>query len=192
MNKVEKGAEPYDILGRALQTAPVRDRRDRFIYADYSTYLPEDILIKVDRMSMANSLEVRVPFLDHHLFEFVLALPFRMRFRHGRGKYFLRKLAARCLPPSILKPRKQGFTVPLSNWLQDDLGDKVAGLFRSKSFKERGIIRPESALKLPSLTRSNQYDLSCRIWSLVVLEAWARVWLAGEDYHHPLFDEVPA
>jgi len=68
----------------------------------------------------------------------------------------------------------------------------VAGLFRSKSFKERGIIRPESALKLLSMNRSNQYDLSYRIWSLVVLEAWARVWLDGEDYHQPLFYEVPA
>ncbi|MBT8367287.1 MAG: asparagine synthase (glutamine-hydrolyzing), partial [Deltaproteobacteria bacterium] len=191
MNKVAKTVNQNDLLDRVLQTAPVRDRRDRFIYADFSTYLPEDILMKVDRMSMANSLEVRVPLLDHHFIKFVLALPFRMRFRHGRGKYLLRRLAARYLPPSILKPRKQGFTVPLSNWLQDDLGDKVAGLFRSKSFKERGIIRPESALKLLSLNRSNRYDLSYRIWSLVVLEAWARVWLDGEDYLQPLFYDFP-
>ena len=191
LKKVGKTDDQNNFLDRVLQAAPVRDRRDRFIYADFSTYLPEDILTKVDRMSMANSLEVRVPLLDHHFIEFVLTLPFRMRFRHGRGKYLLRKLAERYLPPSILKPRKQGFTVPLSNWLKSDLGDKIAGLFRSESFKERGIIRPESALKLLSLNRSNQYDLSYRIWSLVVLEAWARVWLDGEDYHQPLFHEIP-
>lgn len=191
LKRITKPADQTDYLDRVLQSAPVRDRRDRFIYADFSTYLPEDILMKVDRMSMANSLEVRVPLLDHHFIEFVLTLPFRMRFRCGRGKYLLRKLATRYLPPSILKPRKQGFTVPLSNWLQGDLADQIESLFRSRAFKARGIIRPESALKLIALNRTNRYDLSYRIWSLVVLEAWARVWLDGEDYHQPLFYGIP-
>ena len=95
-------------IEKMLQTAQVRDERDRFIYADLCAYLPEDVLFKVDRMSMANSLEVRVPLLDHLFLEWVLQLPFGMRYCRGRGKYLLRKLAARYLPPEILKPRKQG------------------------------------------------------------------------------------
>jgi asparagine synthase (glutamine-hydrolysing) len=129
---------------------------------------------------MANGLEVRVPFLDHHLVEWVLRLPFSMRFRRAHGKYLLRKLAARYLPPIILKPRKQGFTVPMGRWLHGDLGAMVAELFSSKTFKQRGIIRPEAALALLTMHRSKRYELGHRIWSLVILEIWARVWLDGQ------------
>jgi asparagine synthase (glutamine-hydrolysing) len=164
---------------RVLHMAPVFDSRDRFLYADLRVYLPEDVLFKVDRMSMANGLEVRVPFLDHHLVEWVLRLPFSMRFRRAHGKYLLRKLAARYLPPIILKPRKQGFTVPMGRWLHGDLGAVVEELFSSKTFKQRGIIRPQAALALLAMHRSKRYELGHRIWSLVILEMWARVWLDG-------------
>jgi asparagine synthase (glutamine-hydrolysing) len=139
--------------------------------------LPEDVLYKVDRMSMANSLEVRVPLLDPLLLEWILRLPFAMRFRHGRGKYLLRKLAARYLPPDVLKPRKQGFTVPLGRWLHGKLSHWVEDLFRSSSFEQRIIVKPQAALELLAMHRSRRYDLSHRIWSLVILELWAQVWL---------------
>ncbi len=171
--------------GNMLRRAPVSDERDRFMYADLCRYLPEDVLYKVDRMSMANSLEVRVPFLDHRLLEWILRLPFGLRFRHGRGKYLLRKLAARYLPSEVLKHRKQGFTVPLGRWLHGKLSDWVEDIFRSPSFRQRGIVRPEAALEMLAMHRSRRYELGHRIWSLVILEAWARVWLDGR---HP--DEV--
>jgi asparagine synthase (glutamine-hydrolysing) len=168
-------------LEKMLQTAQVCDERDRFIYADLCAYLPEDVLFKVDRMSMANSLEVRVPLLDHFFLEWALQLPIGMRFRKGHGKYLLRKLAERYLPPVILKPRKQGFTVPMGHWLRGELLDPVTRLFNSKSFRQRGIVRPQNALELLNMHRSNRYDLGHRIWSLVILEVWARVWLDGQD-----------
>lgn len=133
-------------------------------------------------MSMANSLEVRVPLLDHRLLEWILRLPFSMRFRRTRGKYLLRKVASRYLPPVILKPRKQGFTVPVGLWLHGELGDLVADLFSSESFKLRGIVRPEAALELLAMHRSRRYELGHRIWSLVILEVWARVWIDGQDF----------
>ena len=151
--------------------------RDRFIHADLCRYLPEDVLFKVDRMSMANSLEVRVPLLDHHLMEWVLRLPFDMRFRAGRGKYLLRKLAVRYLPPEILKPRKQGFTIPIGDWLRGELGNWVEGLFRSPSFENRRIIRKDAALELLAMHRTGRYELGHRIWQLVMFEVWARLWL---------------
>jgi len=173
-------------LDSALCGAPLRDSRDRFTYADLRFYLPEDVLFKVDRMSMANALEVRVPLLDHQLLEWVLRLPLSLRYRRGRGKYLLRKVAARYLPHTILKPRKQGFTVPVDRWLHGELGDMVAALFSSKTFEQRGIIRPQAALALLSMHRSKRYDLSHRIWSLAIFEVWARVWLDGQDTFQPL------
>lgn len=177
---------PTDIE-KILQTAPVRDERDRFIYADLCVYLPEDVLFKVDRMSMANSLEVRVPLLDQHFLTWVLRLPFGFRYRQGYGKYLLRKLAARYLPPIILKPRKQGFTVPMGRWLRGALLDPVMKFFKSENFIERGIVKPQAALKMLNMHRSNRYELGHRIWSLIVLEVWARVWLDGQDTEESIF-----
>jgi len=164
-------------LSETLRDAPVRDRRDRFPYADLRVYLPEDVLFKVDRMSMAHGLEVRVPLLDHHLLEWLLRLPFSMRYRRGYGKYLLRKVAARYLPSLILEPRKQGFTVPIGRWLRSELGEMVARVFSSQSFRDRGILRPEAALTLLAMHQSEQFDLGHRIWSLFMLEIWARVWI---------------
>jgi len=177
-------------LSVVLGSAPTRDRRDRFLYTDLRIYLPEDVLFKVDRMSMANGLEVRVPLLDHKLLEWVLRLPFSMRYRHRRGKHLLRKVAGRYLPPVILKPRKQGFTVPIGRWLYGDLGQVVEALFSSKDFKERKIVRPQAALALLAMHRSRRYQLEHRIWSLVILEVWARVWLDGKDVSRVLSREL--
>jgi len=181
---------PREYLDGFLKGALVRDSRDRFLYADLCAYLPEDVLFKVDRMSMANALEVRVPFLDHHFLEWVLKLPFSMRYRHGRGKYLLRKLAARYLPSVILKPRKQGFTVPIGEWLHAELGDLVKRLFSSNTFKRRGIVRPQAALGLLNMHRSKNYELGHRIWSLVILEVWARVWLDGQNAEQSLLSLI--
>ncbi len=173
--------DPMQDLKNHLVSAPVRDRRERFIYSDLCNYLHEDVLFKVDRMSMAHGLEVRVPLLDHQLLEWLFRLPFRMRFQNGRGKYLLKKVAARYLPPPILKPRKQGFTVPIGRWLHGELGDTVAAIFSSRIFAERGFIRPNAAISLLKMHRSGRYDLGHRIWSIVIFEVWARIWLDGQN-----------
>ena len=180
------GGDAVDGLRGLLRDAPVRDPREAFLHADLSGFLPDDILFKVDRMSMAHSLEVRVPLLDHHLLEWVLRLPWAMRFRRGRGKYLLRRVAARYLPAPILKPRKQGFTVPVGRWLHGELGDLARALFASKAFGGRGIIRQDKALQLLAMHRSGRYELGHRIWSLVVLETWCRVWLDGQSHAQSL------
>jgi asparagine synthase (glutamine-hydrolysing) len=168
---------PESSTAGLLNLAPVRDRRDRFVFIDLRRYLPDDVLFKVDRMSMAHSLEVRVPLLDHLLLEWVLSLPFDMRFRHGRGKYLLRKLAARYLPAEVLIPRKQGFTIPIGRWLRGELHDRVDALFHSPSFERRGIIHPQAARDLLAMHGSRRYELGHRIWQIVLLEMWARIWL---------------
>jgi asparagine synthase (glutamine-hydrolysing) len=177
ISQISDGNLPH--LEKMLQTAQVSDERDRFMYADLCAYLPEDVLFKVDRMSMANSLEVRVPLLDHLFLEWVLQLPIEMRFRRGHGKYLLRKLAERYLPPVTLKPRKQGFTVPMGQWLRGELLDPIIKLFNSQSFRQRNIVSPQSAMELVKMHCNKHHDLGHRIWSLVVLEVWARVWQDG-------------
>jgi asparagine synthase (glutamine-hydrolysing) len=159
----------------------VRDKRDRFLYADLCAYLPEDVLFKVDRMSMVHSLEVRVPLLDQHLLSWVLRLPFDLRYRRARGKYLLRKVAARYLPPSILRPRKQGFGIPIGRWLRGELMQPVREMFLSERFQRRGIIRPQAALELLKMHSGRRYELGHRLWSLVIFEAWARIWMDGQS-----------
>ncbi len=166
--------EPLNILQESLSK---RQGESRFCVTDFNYYLPEDVLFKVDRMSMAHGLEVRVPLLDHKLLEWEMALPLDMRFRDGHGKYLLRKVAARYLPADILKPRKQGFTIPIGDWLRGDLGQWVESLFLSDTFKQRGIFKPEKVLELLRLHQSGKLELGHRIWSLIVLEMWFREWM---------------
>jgi len=186
------GRNAEDGLRGLLREAPVRDPREALLHADLLGFLPEDILFKVDRMSMAHSLEVRVPLLDHHLLEWVLRLPWAMRFQRGRGKHLLRRVAARYLPASIVKPRKQGFTVPVGRWLHGALGDLARALFASEAFAARGIVRQDRALQLLAMHRSGRFDLGHRIWSLVVLETWCRVWLDGQSHTQSLRAMVEA
>ncbi len=167
-------ADPINILSDRLQCAA---GSERFAATDLAWYLPEDVLFKVDRISMAHGLEVRVPLLDHQLVEWMMQLPLEMRFRAGRGKYLLRKVAARYLPAKILQPRKQGFTIPVGHWLRGELGCKVEAMFASPEFANRGIIRPERAMDLLKMHRSGRFELGHRIWSLVMLEQWFRVWM---------------
>jgi len=168
--------EPIDILRDALA---LQTNESRFAHTDLSWYLPEDVLFKVDRMSMAHSLEVRVPLLDHQLLEWEMALPLQMRFRDGHGKYLLRKVAERYLPAEILKPRKQGFTIPMGQWLRGELGAWAQTLFLSQEFKQRGIFEPNKVLSLLDMHQSGKYELGHRIWSLIVLELWFRAWIDG-------------
>ncbi|MBL4760995.1 MAG: asparagine synthase (glutamine-hydrolyzing) [Mariprofundaceae bacterium] len=167
-------SEPTDILHDALVK---HEGEARFSHADLNWYLPEDVLFKVDRMSMAHGLEVRVPLLDHTLLEWEMSLPLGLRFKDGRGKYLLRKVAARYLPSNILKPRKQGFTIPIGEWLRGDLGEWTESLFVSDSFAGRGIFKPEKVLELLRLHQSGMYELGHRLWSLIVLEMWFREWM---------------
>jgi len=165
---------PMDRLHEILNA---HEGESRFSHADFNWYLPEDVLFKVDRMSMAHGLEVRVPLLDHRLLEWEMSLPLGMRFYGGHGKYLLRKVAARYLPAAILQPRKQGFTIPIGAWLRGDLGRWVESLFLSQSFAQRGIFDVQRVLNLLKLHQTGRYELGHRIWSLVVLEVWFREWI---------------
>jgi len=174
--------DPQNMLRNKINAFDVNNWKERFPVADLMYYLPEDVLFKVDRMSMAHGLEVRVPLLDYSLVEWIMQLPWHLRCRRGIGKYLLKKVAKKYLPPLILKPRKQGFTVPINRWLKGDIGTMTKRIFQSRTFANRNIINPDKAMSLLNLHQSNRYELGHRIWSLLFLEIWFRVWV---DHQSP-------
>jgi asparagine synthase (glutamine-hydrolysing) len=144
---------------------------------DFASYLPDDILVKLDRTAMANSLEGRAPFLDHRLVGFAARLPAHLRVRGRRGKHLLRRVAARWLPPDVLAKRKQGFGIPLARWFRGPLAPLAADLFASRAFRERGLLRPAAARHYLDQHRRGHGDYGEVLWLMVSLELWARRYL---------------
>lgn len=154
-----------------------RSALDRAVAFDLQSYLPDDILVKLDRMAMANSLEGRSPFLYPPLADFALRLPESLRIRQGRGKYLLREVARRWLPAQLLDKPKQGFAVPLAEWFRGPLRELAADTFASRRFRERGLIDPDAANALLDEHVRGDADRRESLWQLVCLELWAQRFL---------------
>ena len=153
-------------------------------YIDVETYLPDDILTKVDRASMLVSLESRVPLLDHKFMEFVATIPLSLKLRHGAGKYILKQAMADLLPPDILSRRKMGFGVPLASWFRHELRDMTRDLLLSPRARQRGLVRPAAVEELLRIHDEGR-DCSPRLWALVSLELWCREWLDRQPARTP-------
>jgi asparagine synthase (glutamine-hydrolysing) len=143
---------------------------------DAVTELPGDILVKVDRTSMACSLEVRSPFLDHRLVQWALALPDSVRSRRGETKPLLRDAVRALLPPEIASAPKRGFGVPLSEWMRGQLGVVAAEVLLDPQTTSRGLIHPDYAAFVLQANAAG-HSLGPRIWQLLVLELWARMYV---------------
>ena len=139
---------------------------------DAETYLPEDVLTKVDRMSMAHSIESRVPLLDNEVIEFASSLPASMKIKGGRRKHVLKEVAATLLPAEILDRRKQGFGVPLGTWFRGNLRELFADTLLSPASLQRGYFQPLFVRQLVDEHLSGKRDHSLRLWQLVVFEKW--------------------
>src|SRR5262249_11574377 len=144
-------------------------------YADLHGYLPRDILTKVDRMSMAHSIEARVPLLDHTLVEFAATIPPELQLRNGTTKYAFKRALEGILPPAILSRPKHGFAVPLGRWFRGGLAGFVRDLLLSRPSRDRGIIDPASIERL--LMRHQRRNLDFQLWSLITFELWCRLFL---------------
>ena len=173
---------PYaDGAARELErraALPVADATRRAQLLDLALYLPDDLLVKVDIASMANSLEVRAPFLDRSLVEYALQLPTSLMIRGKRRKWVLRKAFADTLPPENLARRKQGFGVPIGRWLRQELRPLLDEVVLSNSALERGYLRPH-AVRTMVAEHLAGVDHSHRLWSLLVLELWHREFAIG-------------
>jgi asparagine synthase (glutamine-hydrolysing) len=139
---------------------------------DVETYLPEDILTKVDRMSMAHSIEARVPLLDNAVIDFAASLPAALKIRDGRRKHVLKEVAARFLPGELIDRRKQGFGVPLDAWFRGNLRELFADTLLSARCLQRGYFQPAFVRGLIHEHVSARRDHTFRLWQLVVLERW--------------------
>ncbi len=143
-------------------------------YVDLKTYLVDNILTKVDRMSMAASIEARVPLLDHRLVEFALNLPPELKRHRGESKVILRRVMAGRLPDAVLQKPKQGFSIPLKHWLGGPLRPLLMDLLSPGSVRQRGFFRPETVDRWIDEHLAGRVNHSHRLWSLMVLELWQR------------------
>jgi asparagine synthase (glutamine-hydrolysing) len=150
---------------------------DQIFYLDHTTYLPDDILTKVDIASMACSLETRPPFLDHRLVEFMATLPAALKMKAGQTKYILRRVAANLLPSAVLERPKVGFGLPIRRWMQDDLYTLASDVLQDETFRQRELFNPETVTQMLSAHRQSEHDYGHQLYQLVVFELWARTFL---------------
>ena len=144
---------------------------------DAATYLPGDLLRKADLASMAHSLELRSPFLDHHVLELTLALPDSLKMDGRRGKVALRRAFADLLPPEIAGRGKRGFGVPLASWFRGELQEPARDLLLDARARSRGWFRPRTVERMLADHAAGRADHGHRLWCLVMLELWQRLWV---------------
>lgn len=183
------GHDPLERQRQMFAQTPALDTAARMQYVDTDMYLPDDILVKVDKASMFNSLETRAPLLDQRLVAYVASLPSSLRTRDDTLKYLLKKAAAGILPESVLSRRKQGFGVPLDRWFRGELTEYASAVLDTPRARERGIFRPDFA---PSLLKrhsnTNLMKHGRMIWALLCLELWFQAYIdrpAAEAWSDP-------
>jgi asparagine synthase (glutamine-hydrolysing) len=166
---------PENVMYKYFQEAPAADPVSQMLYVDTKTYLVGDILTKVDRMSMATSLEVRVPILDHLFVEWVTGLPASWKLRGRQQKYILRKLAERVgVPRQAMDRPKQGFAVPLVHWMRNELKGLIQSVLLEPRALQRGYFNPKSVRCLLEEHFEERRNHSHEIWRLLMLELWHR------------------
>jgi asparagine synthase (glutamine-hydrolysing) len=169
---VARGVQPTVRLFDSLYAESDGDELDRLQYLDAKLYLPADILVKVDRMSMLHSLEARVPFLDRAMMELSRRIPSRLRLRGMTTKYLLRRAMAERLPPSVVNGKKRGFNVPMPSWLAGGLRDFTRDVLSPQRLRRQGLFKAAAVDRLVADHLARRVDHSRAIWTLLVLSVW--------------------
>jgi len=173
---VQKGQEPPNFLSDRSQRSQSLDFRRHLMFLDAVLYLPDDILVKVDRASMAVGLETRAPYLDHRVAEFTARLPLAMKFRNGQGKWILRRLLDRYVPAELVDRPKKGFSLPIGEWLRGPLRDWAEDLMNEDRLRREGFFHPNSVRSRWHEHVTRQRDLRHHLWSLLMFQAWLDEW----------------
>jgi asparagine synthase (glutamine-hydrolysing) len=179
-------ADPQQFLDAAFTASSGRDPVTSASLADLVTYLPGDLMTKVDIASMAQGLECRQPLLDYRVVELAAQMPGRLKFRHGRGKRILLEAFADLLPRPIRRRRKMGFGVPLEHWFRQELKDYVRQVLLDRQTLGRGYFRPQAVARLIDDHQQGRFDHSARLWALLMLELWHRQWAVKNHEYNGL------
>ena len=173
--------QEYDALGAAFASTTSAYEVNRMLAVDAATQLPDDLLLLTDRMSMAVSLECRVPLLDHELVELAARIPERAKIRDGRLKHVMKNALADLLPRDILDRKKRGFGAPMGAWLKRELAPVMREALAPEALARRGLFRPGPVAELIAAHAANREDGTDRLLALLNLELWARIYLDGRD-----------
>jgi asparagine synthase (glutamine-hydrolysing) len=153
---------------------------NKSMYLDVKSYLVDNILVKVDRMSMAASLEARVPFLDHRMVEFALSIPHELKIRNFKTKYILKKMAKRVLPDNIINKPKQGFSIPMKTWLKGPVKSMMTDMLSYDRIRSQGIFNADYIDTLIREHLENQSNHSHKLWSLILFQLWTDKFFKGK------------
>ena len=171
-------AHPFRRFEQYYDEGPATEPLSRLLYLDTKTYLPADILTKVDRLSMAASLEARCPILDHEFVEWVASLPLKYKFRDGTRKYIFKKFAERLgIPGRLLHRRKSGFSMPLAHWMRHGLKDSLLGILTEPRTLQRGYFKPTAIRRLVDEHTRERRNHAGALWLLLMFELWHRNFL---------------
>jgi asparagine synthase (glutamine-hydrolysing) len=169
--------ESFDAIGSAFSAADADDALNRMMMVDAETQLPDDLLMLTDKMSMATSLECRVPLLDHELVELAARMPENVKIRGGRLKHAMKNALADVLPPDILGRQKRGFGTPIGAWLKDGLKPLLTRMLDEPTIARRGLFDYQEVSKLIAHHEANRIDGTDQLVALMNLEIWSRIYL---------------
>jgi len=177
-----EGVSSFNLLEPAMRGADARDPLARFATLDLRHYLPDDILTKVDRMSMAHSLELRAPLLDYRLVEFAARLPSRLKIAGGESKVILKRAFGDLLPPTVLKQRKRGFSPPIEEWLREELRPMLDEALHDRRIEEAGFFRLDEMRTMAEEHFSRRRSRRSLLWRFLFFTRW---------YHKHLEQNAP-
>jgi asparagine synthase (glutamine-hydrolysing) len=179
-----------DFLRELFRRGHALDPLNRLAYVDMASFLSGNCLEYADRMSMANSLEVRCPFTDHHVLEFGLAIPFSWKYRGGRTKWIVRQAMKGILPDAVLQKKKTGFNPPMPEWIARELKPLISALLSRSAVERRGIFRPDAITKLLQDHFTGKRDNGVKIWGLLMLEVWHQMYI-DQQIGEPILELLP-
>jgi asparagine synthase (glutamine-hydrolysing) len=171
---LSSGSELHTLLNVEAPWQKIDDTVLTMVYLDLMTYLPDDILQKVDRAAMTISLETRVPYLDHNLVEFIMSLPLEMKIRYGSSKWILREVLYRYVPRQLMERPKMGFSIPVGDWIKGDMRGWAESLLEERQMKEEGFFVFQTVEEMWRRHLSGRFNHTHELWNILMFQSWLR------------------